>query len=113
LTLQAVLGLAVVIGFVSTARIFGNFFEYVIRWMWPLAASVAMVSFWCLWRAAADPAAALGARRGVHPSGRWYRRRIWHTISNIWVRSGLRRRGRHCGGIRPAGSSSDRRRRIR
>jgi hypothetical protein len=62
LTLQAVLGLAVVIGFVSTARIFGTFFDYVIRWMWPLAASVAMVSVWSLWRAATDPAAGLGNR---------------------------------------------------
>ena len=55
LTLQAVLGAAVVLGFFSTSRVFGTFFEYVVRWMWPLAASVAMVSLWSLWRAVADP----------------------------------------------------------
>jgi hypothetical protein len=35
--------------------VFGTFFEYVVRWMWPLAASVAMVSLWSVWRAISDP----------------------------------------------------------
>ena len=55
LTLQVVLGLALALGFVSTARVFGTFFEYVIRWMWPLAACVTMASLWSLWRAITDP----------------------------------------------------------
>ena len=38
LSLYAVLAAATVLGFVSTTRIFGTFFEYVIRWMSPLVA---------------------------------------------------------------------------
>ncbi|MGD9703136.1 MAG: hypothetical protein AB7Q42_15810 [Acidimicrobiia bacterium] len=64
LTLQAVLGLAVVIGLASTARIFGTFFDYVIRWMWPLAAAITMASLWSLWRAASERVATIRSREG-------------------------------------------------
>ena len=40
LSLYAVLGAATVLGLFSTTRIFGVFFEYVIRWMLPLVALV-------------------------------------------------------------------------
>jgi hypothetical protein len=54
LTLFAVLSVATVLGFMSTTRIFGTFFDYVIRWMSPLVAmwiAACMWSCWLTWRA--------------------------------------------------------------
>lgn len=54
LSLYAVLGAATVLGLFSTTRIFGVFFEYVIRWMLPLVAlwvATAVWSCWLTWRA--------------------------------------------------------------
>ena len=54
LSLYAVLGAATVLGLFSTMRIFGVFFEYVIRWMLPLVAlwiATALWSCWLTWRA--------------------------------------------------------------
>ena len=60
LTLWAVLSVATVLGFFSTTRIFGNFLEYVIRWMSPLVAMWVATSLWSCWltwrsRATAQP----------------------------------------------------------
>jgi hypothetical protein len=52
LRLHAVLGVACVLGLVSMARVFGDFFDYVIRWMWVLAALVAVAVAWTAWEAA-------------------------------------------------------------
>ena len=49
LSLYAVLAAATALGFVSTTRIFGTFFEYVIRWMSPLAAMWVAASLWSCW----------------------------------------------------------------
>ena len=54
LTLFAVLSVATVLGFFSTTRIFGTFFDYVIRWMSPLVAmwiAACLWSCWLTWRA--------------------------------------------------------------
>ena len=54
MALYAVLGLATVLGLFSTTRVFGTFFEYVIRWMSPLVAmwiAAAVWSCWLTWRA--------------------------------------------------------------
>jgi hypothetical protein len=54
LSLYAVLAAATVLGFVSSTRIFGIFFEYVIRWMLPLVAlwiATCVWSCWLTWRA--------------------------------------------------------------
>jgi membrane associated rhomboid family serine protease len=54
LSLYAVLSAATVFGFFSTMRIFGVFFEYVIRWMLPLVAlwiATCLWSCWLTWRA--------------------------------------------------------------
>ena len=54
LSLYAVLSAATVLGLFSTTRIFGVFFEYVIRWMLPLVAlwiATAIWSCWLTWRA--------------------------------------------------------------
>ncbi|MGA0879124.1 MAG: hypothetical protein ACO3SP_08410 [Ilumatobacteraceae bacterium] len=48
LALQGVLTLATVIGLLATARIFGYFYEYLIRWMWVLAMLWVAVSIWAL-----------------------------------------------------------------
>jgi hypothetical protein len=53
-SLFAVLVLATVLGLLSTVRIFGPFFDYVIRWMSPLVAmwvAASIWSFWLTWRA--------------------------------------------------------------
>ena len=68
LSLYAVLVAATVLGFVSTTRIFGVFFEYVIRWMLPLVAlwiATCVWSCWLTWRARAqlDPARSFDDRR--------------------------------------------------
>jgi hypothetical protein len=47
--LFAVLSVATVLGFLSTTRIFGTFFEYVIRWMSPLVAMWIAASVWSCW----------------------------------------------------------------
>jgi hypothetical protein len=49
LTLWAVLSVATVLGLFSTTRIFGNFLEYVIRWMSPLVAMWVAASLWSCW----------------------------------------------------------------
>jgi len=49
LSLFAVLTLATVLGFVSTVRIFGPFFDYVIRWMSPLVAMWIAAAIWSCW----------------------------------------------------------------
>ncbi|MEY2581771.1 MAG: hypothetical protein QOE09_1620 [Ilumatobacteraceae bacterium] len=49
LSLYAVLAAATVLGFISTTRIFGTFFEYVIRWMLPLVALWIAASLWSCW----------------------------------------------------------------
>ena len=54
MALYAVLGVATVLGLFSTTRIFGRFFEYVIRWMSPLVSmwiAAALWSCWLTWRA--------------------------------------------------------------
>jgi hypothetical protein len=50
--LHAVLAAACALGLVSMARVFGDFFDYVIRWMWVLAALVAVAVAWTAWEAA-------------------------------------------------------------
>jgi hypothetical protein len=59
LSLYAVLAATTVLGLFSTMRIFGIFFEYVIRWMLPLVALWVAASVWSCWltwqaRATAD-----------------------------------------------------------
>jgi len=49
LTLYAVLLAATLLGLISTTRIFGTFFEYVIRWMSPLVAMWIAASLWSCW----------------------------------------------------------------
>ncbi len=49
LALYAVLSVATVLGLISTTRIFGTFFEYVIRWMSPLVAMWIAASLWSCW----------------------------------------------------------------
>jgi hypothetical protein len=41
---QTVLAGTTLVGFIATGRIFGNFYDYLIRWMWVLAALWAVVS---------------------------------------------------------------------
>lgn len=50
LELQAVLVAATALGLLAASRVFGVFFDYVIRWTWPLAALWAGVSVASLWR---------------------------------------------------------------
>ena len=86
LRLHAVLAVGCVLGLASMARVFGDFFDYVIRWMWVLATLVAAAVAWTAWEAAparwrrplagsgiaalvvAVGAAAIGAA-GAQPSG--------------------------------------------
>ena len=49
LSLYTVLAAATVLGFLSTSRIFGKFFEYVIRWMSPLVAMWIAAGLWSCW----------------------------------------------------------------
>jgi hypothetical protein len=56
LTLLGVAGVATVLALASAARIIGDFYDYVIRWTWPLAAFGAIAALWALWRAVADRA---------------------------------------------------------
>lgn len=61
LLLHAVLAATSVIGILAMSRIFGPFFDYVVRWLWPLAALVVATSIWSIARAVAathgtDPA---------------------------------------------------------
>ena len=68
LSLYAVLIAATVLGFLSTTRIFGVFFEYVIRWMLPLVAlwvATCVWSCWLTWRARSqlDPVPSFDDRR--------------------------------------------------
>jgi hypothetical protein len=64
LLLEAVLVATAAIGIVAMSRVFGPFFDYVVRWLWPLAALVVATSVWSVARAVAahrpDP---VGARR--------------------------------------------------
>ena len=49
--LQAVMTVVTAIGLVATSRVFGRFYDYVIRWMWAVAVVWMAVSVWALWRA--------------------------------------------------------------
>ncbi len=51
LSLQSVMMATTLIGLVSTARVFGRFYDYVIRWMWALAVLWLVASIWSMWRA--------------------------------------------------------------
>lgn len=51
LRLHAVLGVCSAVALVSMARVFGDFFDYVIRWMWVLTAVVALATVWTWWLA--------------------------------------------------------------
>lgn len=46
----ALVGVLAVLALASTSRIIGDFYDYVIRWTWPLAAFSAAVVVWVLWR---------------------------------------------------------------
>ena len=65
-TLQAVMAVATAIGLVATARIFGTFYDYVIRWMWILAVIWLAVSLWAiaLWWRDSGSLRRLGPRTG-------------------------------------------------
>ena len=65
LTLQGVLATVTFVGFVATSRVFGRFYDYVIRWMWIIAVMWVVVSVWSVWRKVLVDRAALV--RG----GRW------------------------------------------
>ena len=54
--LQAVMAVVTVIGLVATSRIFGRFYDYVIRWMWAVAVMWMVASVWAMWRALSDGA---------------------------------------------------------
>ncbi len=49
--LQAVMSVVTVIGLIATSRVFGRFYDYVIRWMWAVAVMWFVVSVWSIWRA--------------------------------------------------------------
>jgi hypothetical protein len=65
LSLYAVLAGATVLGFFSTIRIFGTFFEYVIRWMSPLVAMWIAASLWSCWLTWRARAPSQGDDRGL------------------------------------------------
>ena len=50
LALQSVMGVVTALGLVATSRVFGRFYDYVIRWMWAVAVMWFVVSVWSLWR---------------------------------------------------------------
>jgi hypothetical protein len=50
MALLGILAVATAIGLVATARIFGPFFEYTIRWMWTLATLWMAATGWTWWR---------------------------------------------------------------
>ena len=64
LRLHAVLAIGCGLGLVSMARVFGDFFDYVIRWMWVLTTLVAVAVAWTAWQVLPDrwrrPAAGAG-----------------------------------------------------
>jgi hypothetical protein len=70
LSLYAVLATATVLGFVSTTRIFGTFFEYVIRWMSPLVAMWVAASLWSCWLTWREHTASDGNDRTLLTAGR-------------------------------------------
>lgn len=65
LALYAVLAAATVLGLISTTRIFGTFFEYVIRWMSPLVAMWIAASLWSCWLTWRPRAVTLADRRAI------------------------------------------------
>jgi hypothetical protein len=64
MALQAILAITTAIGLVATARIFGPFFDYTIRWMWPLAALWSAATAWVWWRELVRRTAARGETAG-------------------------------------------------
>ena len=84
LALYAVLTVATVLGLISTTRIFGTFFEYVIRWMSPLVAMWIAASLWSCWltwrpvvRHPRRPTSLCTGRRRSWPS--WHAR-WWQSV---------------------------------
>lgn len=86
LRLHGVLAAGCVLGVGSMARVFGDFYDYVIRWMWVLAALAGVAIAWTAWEAigprrrralaasgvgalAVASSAATGGALGVEPSG--------------------------------------------
>lgn len=69
LTLQGVALAAAVLGWVSATRIIGDFYDYVIRWSWIVAALLAVSAVWALWRAVVDRAV---GRDGGGAARRWF-----------------------------------------
>ncbi|MEZ5255328.1 MAG: hypothetical protein R2705_00080 [Ilumatobacteraceae bacterium] len=60
LTLQAVASAAALLGWFSATRIIGDFYDYVIRWSWVVAAFLAISASWSIWRTVADRATVTG-----------------------------------------------------
>ena len=96
LRLHAVLGVACALGLVSISRVFGDFFDYVIRWIWVLAALVGVAIVWTAWEA--SPRAVAPAPR-VGGGGR-PRRRLRRRVGRR--RSTSSRRGRATARSSPA-----------
>ena len=68
ITLEAVAAAAAGLGWVSTTRIIGDFYDYVIRWSWLVGALLFVAALWAIWRAVADAAVARG---GLGVAHRW------------------------------------------
>ncbi len=54
LALFAVCGAATAIGLFSVTRVFGEFYDYVVRWVWPINAIAALAALLAIGRAATD-----------------------------------------------------------
>jgi hypothetical protein len=70
LELLAVVGGASVVGIFAMSRIFGEFYDYVIRWMWIIAALAVVASAWALLRAWNDRDRGLDRTNQVQRSAR-------------------------------------------
>lgn len=98
-SLQVVLGLSTLLGLVATARVFGHFYDYVIRWMWILAAFWVAVSVWAIVEVTAD----LVRRRTVVAllSGVAMASVFWGMVASVGAQPPYANDSRLVGGLAP------------
>ncbi|GIU90793.1 MAG: hypothetical protein KatS3mg010_1892 [Acidimicrobiia bacterium] len=95
--LHAVLGVAIALGVVSAARIFGFVWYYLLLWAWGLAALVLLAIGWTVVASARRRREDLAA---IGPAPRRRRRRVRRRARRVRRRARARRRGHRRAGAR-------------
>lgn len=97
LALQGVLGVSTLIGLFAAARVFGQFYDYVIRWMWILAVLWVAVSLWAILERISGEA--IRQRVSAVLVGVAFLATVWGTASSVGAHPPYKNDSRLVGGL--------------